>query len=77
MIKHLRYILGQKLGAAVLRSVPLEFVLTVPAGWMKRAKAKTLAACRQAGLDTNNPVSLVSEPVSNLAGEEKIKLTFV
>ena len=64
LIKHLRYILGQKLGAAVLRSVPLEFVLTVPAGWTERAKGKTLAACQQAGLNTKSSVSLVSEPVS-------------
>jgi molecular chaperone DnaK (HSP70) len=65
LIKHLRYILGQKLGAAVLRSVPLEFVLTVPAGWTERAKGKSLAACQRAGLDTKTAVTLVSEPVSN------------
>ena len=64
LIKHLQYILGQKLGAAVLRSVPLEFILTVPAGWTERAKGKTLAACQQASLHTKSAVSLVSEPVS-------------
>ena len=66
LIKHLRYILGQKLGAAVLRTVPLEFVLTVPAGWTERAKGKTVAACQKAGLDTKTALSLVSEPVSDL-----------
>jgi molecular chaperone DnaK (HSP70) len=72
LIKHLRYILGQKLGTAVLRSVPLEFVLTVPAGWTERANGKTLAACQQAGLDTKSSVSLVSEPVSHLSSKSAV-----
>lgn len=66
LINHLRYILGQKLGAAVLRSVSLEFVLTVPAIWDPSAREKTLAACREAALDSTTSVSLVSEPVGAL-----------
>ncbi|MCJ1343067.1 hypothetical protein MMC31_001258 [Peltigera leucophlebia] len=62
LINHLRYILGQKLGAAVLRSVSLEYVLTVPAIWDPSAREKTLAACRKAGIDSTTSVSLVSEP---------------
>ena len=38
---HLRYILREKLGETVLRSMPLEFVLTVPAIWSDLAKQKT------------------------------------
>ena len=70
LIKHLRYILDQKLGAAVLRSVPLEFVLTVPAGWTEKAKGKALATYQQASLDTKSAVSLVSEPVSAISKQE-------
>lgn len=64
LIKHLRYILGQKLGVAVMRSVFLELVLTVPAIWSPSAREKTLDACRKADLDIQTSVSLVSEPVS-------------
>lgn len=64
LIKHLRYILGQKLGAAVLRSVSLELVLTVPAIWNPSTREKTLEACRKARIDIKTSVSLVSEPVS-------------
>ena len=47
-----------------MRSVSLEFVLTVPAIWNPSAREKTLEACRKAFLDVETPVSLVSEPVS-------------
>ncbi len=62
--KHLMYILEQKLGAAILRTVPLEFCLTVPAIWSDVAKQKTLRACQKAGLKSNAEILLVSEPVS-------------
>jgi molecular chaperone DnaK (HSP70) len=62
LIKHLKYTLEQKLGSGILRSVPLEFVLTVPAIWSEVAKQKTLNACQKAGLDTKTSVTLVSEP---------------
>lgn len=61
--KHLMYTLEQKVGAAILRTIPLEFCLTVPAIWTEAAKEKTLNACRQAGLGSKADILLVSEPV--------------
>jgi len=58
------FILEQKLGASVLRTTPIEFVLTVPAIWSELAKQQTLKACKKAGLTTKKQISLVSEPVS-------------
>ncbi|RDW70452.1 Hsp70 family protein [Aspergillus mulundensis] len=70
--KHIMYSLEQKLGAALLRTIPLEFSLTVPAIWTEAAKDKTLKAWRKASsgtsTSTNTPeskeqvVHLVSEP---------------
>jgi len=62
--KHLMYFLEQKLGAAVLRTTPIEFVLTVPAIWTEVAKERTLRACQKAGLKSQSEILLVSEPVS-------------
>ncbi|TVY82722.1 Heat shock 70 kDa protein 12A [Lachnellula suecica] len=61
--RHFRYFLEQKLGATILRTVPLEFCLTVPAIWSEVAKEKTLKACKDAGLSpSQGKISLVSEP---------------
>ncbi|GAB1312762.1 Heat shock 70 kDa protein 12A [Madurella fahalii] len=61
---HLMYTLREKLGEGVVRSTPLEFVVTVPAIWSDLAKDKTKQACqRAAGLSaTKSPIHLVSEP---------------
>jgi molecular chaperone DnaK (HSP70) len=63
MKNHLTFTLENKLGAA-FRTIPLEFVLTVPAIWSEVAKEKTLRACQAAGFKTEVPLSLVSEPVN-------------
>ena len=61
--EHLLYTLRQKLGESFMRSVPLEFILTVPAIWSDLAKTKTLDACRRAGWPfEGRPVTLISEP---------------
>lgn len=66
LYKQIMYTLEQKLGAALLRTIPLEFSLTVPAIWTEAAKDKTLKACQKAGFIKNNEdISLVSEPVRN------------
>jgi molecular chaperone DnaK (HSP70) len=57
------YTLEQKVGAGVLRTIPLEFCLTVPAIWSEVAKEKTLKACQKAGVKSESEISLVSEPV--------------
>jgi len=63
LYKHLMYTLEQKLGASILRTVPLEFCLTVPAIWSEVAKEKTLKACQNAGFTSDAEILLVSEPV--------------
>lgn len=71
-------ILAEKLGASVLRATPTEFVLAVPAIWTELAKQKTLDACEKAGLTTEKPISLVSEPVSDrFAFSGRSLLTFL
>ncbi|KAL4988050.1 hypothetical protein BDW68DRAFT_197008 [Aspergillus falconensis] len=61
--KHIMYTLEQKLGAALLRTIPMEFSLTVPAIWTEAAKDKTLKAWKKATGDAKEQVvSLVSEP---------------
>ncbi|OBT67817.1 hypothetical protein VE03_02422 [Pseudogymnoascus sp. 23342-1-I1] len=62
LYEHIMYTLEQKIGPAVLRKVPLEFCLTVPAIWSESAKEKTLKACQKAGLRSNSEILLVSEP---------------
>lgn len=59
------YTLEQKVGASILRTIPLEFCLTVPAIWSEIAKEKTLKACQKAGLKSKAEILLVSEPVSS------------
>ncbi|KAF6817805.1 Chaperone protein DnaK [Colletotrichum sojae] len=62
--EHLLYTLREKLGEQVVKTTPLEFVVTVPAIWSDLAKDKTRQACQKAvGLGTTNaPIHLVSEP---------------
>jgi molecular chaperone DnaK (HSP70) len=64
LVKHLMYTLEERLGSAILQTIPLEFVLTVPAIWSESAKLKTLAACQRAGIKSQSDILLVSEPVS-------------
>lgn len=64
LVKHLMYTLEQKVGQAILQSIPMEFCLTVPAIWSEVAKDKTLQACEKAGLKSQAEILLVSEPVS-------------
>lgn len=61
---HLMYTLREKLGDSIVKSTPLEFVVTVPAIWSDLAKDRTKKACQAAsGLSgTKQPVHLVSEP---------------
>lgn len=65
LVKHLMYTLEQKVGETILRTIPIEFCLTVPAIWSEVAKDKTLKACQKAGLKSKSEILLVSEPVSN------------
>lgn len=62
--EHLLYTLKEKLGEGVVRSTPLEFVVTVPAIWSDLAKDKTKQACQRAsGIShAHVPIHLISEP---------------
>ncbi|KAG9233806.1 hypothetical protein BJ875DRAFT_463193 [Amylocarpus encephaloides] len=59
---HLMYTLEQQVGAAILRTIPLEFCITVPAIWSEASKEKTLKACEKAGIKSASKILLVSEP---------------
>ena len=61
---HLMYTMREKLGKSVVESIPIEFVVTVPAIWSELAKEKTrLAFLRAPVIATSKwPVHLVSEP---------------
>lgn len=63
---HLMYTLREKLGAGVLKSTPLEYIVTVPAIWSDLAKDKTRQACQRASAlsvtSTKAPIHLISEP---------------
>lgn len=61
---HLTFVLKEKLGAGLMRSTLLEFVLTVPAIWSEIAQEKTQMACEKAGLGGPASITLISEPVS-------------
>lgn len=62
--KHLMYTLREKLGDSIVKSTPLEYVVTVPAIWSDLAKDKTKKACQAAAelSSAKSPVHLVSEP---------------
>ena len=65
LYEHLMYTLDQTLGASILRTIPIEFCLSVPAIWSEVAKEKTLKAFQTVGINSNSEILLVSEPVSN------------
>lgn len=69
LTEHLLYTLREKLGESVVKSTPLEFVVTVPAIWSDLAKDKTKKACQQAVQNlplaagsSKTHIHLVSEP---------------
>ncbi|KAL8409415.1 hypothetical protein RB594_007735 [Gaeumannomyces avenae] len=60
--KHVWEALTERFSAEVLRSVPIHFVITVPAIWTESAKSKTLDAARDAGFRGDRETQVVSEP---------------
>ncbi|KAL8296766.1 hypothetical protein RB600_001999 [Gaeumannomyces tritici] len=60
--KHVWETLTDRFSAEVLRSVPIHFVITVPAIWTESAKIKTLNAARDAGFRGDRETQVVSEP---------------
>jgi len=50
------------LGDALLRRVPWEYIITVPAVWPETAQNTTRKCAAQAGMASSNPVQIITEP---------------
>ena len=57
---HIISVLKSKLGEAVLATIPVEYVLTVPAIWQDKAKDATRTAAKAAGF--GDKIHMISEP---------------
>ena len=57
---HTELILKHKLPQSVLRSTPIEYIITVPAVWSDAAQAKTRSCAEQAGMGRS--LQIISEP---------------
>ncbi|KAM0342304.1 hypothetical protein ACHAPQ_000031 [Fusarium lateritium] len=60
---HFISVLEKRLGPSVVRSTPMDFVVTVPAIWSPKAKQSTEQAAAMAGFCGNQRIQLISEPV--------------
>uniref|UniRef100_A0A8H7TU91 Uncharacterized protein n=1 Tax=Bionectria ochroleuca TaxID=29856 RepID=A0A8H7TU91_BIOOC len=60
--EHFISILEKTLSSAVVRSTPMDFVVTVPAIWSNAAKEATERAAAVAGFCGNSRIQLISEP---------------
>lgn len=60
---HFISIMEKKLSPSVVRSTPMDFVVTVPAIWSNAAKEATERAAAMAGFCGNQRIHLISEPV--------------
>ncbi|KAF2497640.1 hypothetical protein BU16DRAFT_606211 [Lophium mytilinum] len=67
MHAHLMYMLNSRLTSSVVKSTPIDYILTVPAIWSEAAKHKTLTAAENAGFRPINPTNVVTEPVGQLS----------
>ncbi|KAL9000689.1 MAG: hypothetical protein Q9169_000725 [Polycauliona sp. 2 TL-2023] len=59
---HAERVLRNKLPQSALTSIPIEFVITVPAVWSDRAQAATRRCAEQAGMGTGSSLHVISEP---------------
>ncbi|PFH56756.1 hypothetical protein XA68_16039 [Ophiocordyceps unilateralis] len=59
---HFIGVLEKRLSPSVVRSTPMEFVVTVPAIWSNAAKQATERAAAMAGFCGNQRIQLISEP---------------
>lgn len=60
--KHVEYVLGQKLSNAVIRNIPIKYIITVPAVWSPMAQAKTRSCAESAGMGRGDSLYIISEP---------------
>jgi len=57
---HTEEVLKYKLAASILRTTPIEYIITVPAVWSDAAQAKTRSCAEAAGMGKN--LQIISEP---------------
>ncbi|KAF4494809.1 uvsb pi-3 kinase [Fusarium agapanthi] len=60
--EHFISLLEKKLSSSVVKSTPMDFVVTVPAIWSPKAKQSTEQAAAMAGFCGNQRIQLISEP---------------
>jgi molecular chaperone DnaK (HSP70) len=60
--QHAERILILKLGEEIIRSTPVEYIITVPAMWSEAAQAKTRQCAEKAGMNKYASVHIISEP---------------
>ncbi|KAF5017062.1 hypothetical protein F66182_11065 [Fusarium sp. NRRL 66182] len=61
--EHFVSVLEKQLTPSVVKSTPMDFVVTVPAIWSPKAKQSTEQAAAMAGFCSNKRIQLISEPV--------------
>ena len=59
---HLEDVLRCRVGATVVSTTPIEYVLTVPAIWSESAQSKTRSCAERAGMGLGRSLYLISEP---------------
>lgn len=80
--EHIQVYLERKYGQGLLRSTPIQYILTVPAVWSASAKEVTKACAKAAGFGDRvesiiEPEAAVTHAVTVLPGELNIGDTFV
>lgn len=58
--EHTEKVLGHKLPASILKTTPIEYIVTVPAVWSDAAQAKTRNCAQDAGMGRD--LQIISEP---------------
>jgi hypothetical protein len=60
--KHTDQVLKETVGAAVLRTTPREYIITVPAVWSDRAQEITRSCAERAGMGIGDKIQIITEP---------------
>lgn len=63
---HFKSVLEKRLSTSVVKSTPMDYVVTVPAIWTNKAKQATERAAAMAGFCGNKRIMLISEPVGSI-----------
>ena len=60
--KHAEQVLRYYLPKSALHSIPIEFIITVPAVWSDAAQSKTRTCAERAGMGPASEIRIISEP---------------